>query len=102
MDLQLPLYHDLLKSFDLPQDYQIETGIILVTKDLKEVKLQKADWTQAELEDARQAAIDVMTKVQQGIFWPPAEINTSWDDYGAICQTKVFEKWTAEEQGAAS
>lgn len=101
-DLQLPLYHDLLKSFDLPNDYQIETGIILVTKDLKEVKLQKADWTQAELEDARQAAIDVMTKVQQGIFWPPAEINTSWDDYGAICQTKVFEKWTAEEQGAAS
>ena len=101
-DLQLPLYHDLLHSFDLPPDYQVETGIILVTKDLKEVKLQKADWTAAELEDARQTAIEVMAKVQEGIFWPPADINAAWDDYGAICQTKVFEKWIPNAPGVAS
>ena len=101
-DLQLPLYHDLLKSFGLPEEYEVETGIILVTKDLNEVKLKVADWTKTELEDARQSAIDVMTQVQQGVFWPPKEINTSWDDYAAICQTKVFEKWNVEREGATS
>ena len=101
-DLQLPLYHHLLGSFDLPHGYDIETGIILVTKDINEVRLRIAEWTKVELEDATQTALEIMQKVRQGVFWPPAENKHSWDDFAAICQTHVFEKWESAPNGENS
>ncbi len=101
-DLQLPLYRHLLGSFKLPANYQIETGIILVTKDINEVRLRTAEWSAAELEDADQTAIEIMEQVREGVFWPPAENKSSWDDFAAICQTHVFEKWDAVPHGERS
>ena len=95
-DLQLPLYHHLLADFDLPADYQIETGLILIAKDTNQVGLFSANWSESELKTADDAAIEIMRKVRAGIFGPPTEMNVPWDQYAAICQTRVFEKFVAE------
>ncbi len=98
-DLQLPLYHDLLQEFDLPADYEIETGLILIAKDVGQVSLHTANWSPAELAAAKATAFDVMRKVRAGQFWPPAELNAWWDDFAAICQSRVFEKWVPPQGG---
>jgi RecB family exonuclease len=95
-DLQLPLYHHLLGEFDLPSGYRITTGLILITKDVSQVRLYEADWTPAELELADEVALGVMRNVRGGIFWPPADKQDRWDDFAAICQTRVFEKWSRD------
>lgn len=97
-DLQLPLYHHLLGDFDLPSDYRIETGLILVTKDAERVRLYPADWTDAELRTADETAITIMRRVRAGEFGPPSNMKAWWDQYAAICQTQVFEKWLPENE----
>ena len=92
-DLQLPLYHHLLGEFDLPAGYRIETGLILITKDIGQVRLHTANWSDSELQTADDKAFEIMRKVRAGDFWPPTERNAWWDDFAAICQSRVFEKW---------
>lgn len=98
-DLQLPLYELLLGAFELPRDYEIEFGLICLARETGRTTLEFADWTRIELDEAHDVARDVMRKVRKGIFWPPAPGNTPWQDvYDGVCQTRVLQKWSQEEQ----
>ncbi len=96
-DLQLPLYYHLLGNFDLPRDYRIETGLILIAKDIEQPVLELAGWTEKELESANAVASEVMRRVRAGMFWPPKEKPRYRSDVDSICQTGVFEKWEPED-----
>ncbi len=100
-DLQLPLYKYLLNEFDLPCDYKIEYGLILLARDTNKIYLEVADWSDAELHEARELALEIMRDVRAGKFWPPADKNVPsyLDDFAAICQTSVFQRWLAEDSG---
>ncbi|MGI9516339.1 MAG: PD-(D/E)XK nuclease family protein, partial [Pirellulaceae bacterium] len=93
IDLQLPLYFHLLGNFDLPDEYRIETGLILIAKDTDQPVLELADWSSGELESANAVATRVMRQVRSGQFWPPNPKPRWRSDVDAICQTGVFQKW---------
>ena len=99
IDLQLPLYKYLLSEFDLPGDYEIEYGLILLARDTDKIYLELANWSDTELSEARELAIETMRNVRAGRFWPPAESNVPsyLDDFAAICQTSVFQRWSDED-----
>ncbi len=101
-DLQLPLYRWLVKSFaDLPAGYDVELGLILITKDTNKIRLELADWTQDELESADHRAFQIMRDVRAGKFWPPADKAPIYmDDLAGICQSTVFERWVPEDDPA--
>ena len=95
-DLQLPLYHHLLSNFDeLPKDYEIQAGLILMAKDTSQVALFLADWDSNELSQADFKAFEIMRNVRKGEFWPMSSSKPPpfWDDFAPICQSKIFEKW---------
>ncbi len=105
INLQLPLYRHLLNQFDdLPLDphdpeTRVETGYILINQDTNSVGLYEAGWSQSELLSADAKAFEIMRTVRRNDFWPPSPESSWWDDYGAICQAHVFDRWQRPQDG---
>lgn len=98
LDLQLPLYEFILGVFDLPKNYKVEFGLICLARETGRTTLQLADWTRDELDAAHEVAREVMRKVRQGVFWPPASDKAKWHEaYDGICQTRVLQQWSPGE-----
>lgn len=68
-DLQLPLYLWLARGEGL--EGPLQGGFVNLAPDLRAPVLALAEWSEAELEDALDAARGVVEDVGAGRFWPP-------------------------------
>ena len=77
-------------------DSPAELGYVVLPKNTANVGRSRADWTDAELEDADATACDVVRKVRDQQFWPPTDPPPAYsDELAAICMDGVFgrKKW---------
>jgi hypothetical protein len=86
-DLQLPLYRHLAARLGL---HAGELGYLSIPKDRAKVGFNKAEWSEARLEQADDVARDVIRKLRREEFWPPSkEIMPRMDDFAGICQSRI-------------
>jgi RecB family exonuclease len=88
IDLQLPLYRHL--AAELGVTGQVALGYLALPAN-REVDVLLADWSEAELEQADEAARQIVRNVRDQVFWPPqgaARWPEPWDD---ICMVGVLE-----------
>ncbi len=91
LDLQLPLYRYLAQSLGL--EGEIGLGYVLLPKDTANVRFEAAEWTDEELDQADEKAREVIRRIRQQEFWPPASPPPLYsEDLAAICQDTVFDK----------
>jgi hypothetical protein len=89
VDLQLPLYRHLLPAIGIPGTPRL--GYVVLPKDTTEVGLLEASWSAEELESADRTAEEVIRKVRQESFWPPARPAPEYfEEYAAICGDGTF------------
>lgn len=74
-DLQLPLYRDLLRPLSVPAE--ISLGYFNVPRDLNRIEIAIAQWDDAELASADEAARNVVAGILKGEF---AEVGNLNDD----------------------
>lgn len=90
IDLQLPLYRHLLKGLDLSGP--IRLGYIAVPNDVAAVGELLADWDEAALQEADEAARNVVRGIRNHEFWPPNSPGLGVpQDFAAICLEDVFD-----------
>ena len=82
-DLQLPLYRVLGASEIYNQKVQL--GYCQLGKQLDKIGFEPAPWTADEIDDAIAVAQDVIRKIRDGVFWPPATPPTYEDGLEGIC-----------------
>jgi len=102
VDLQLPLYRHLVRGMSV--EGPVGLGYIVLPKDTSRVGHLLAGWSDADLHDADLAAEDVVRKVRQQVFWPPAKTPPPFSEiFAAICQDDQFGALAAmlEEEGGA-
>jgi ATP-dependent helicase/DNAse subunit B len=85
VDLQLPLYRHLVRELNVTGD--VKLGYIQLPKDTTKTAFKMADWTEDDLRRADETARDVVRKIRDGLFWPPAAQPPAFnEDFAAICQ----------------
>ena len=91
VDLQLPLYRLLARSLGI--DGPVELGYILLPKDASKVGHVFAEWSEADLAEAEEAARGVVRRVRRQEFWPPRDPPPEFsEDFAPICLDGVFGK----------
>ncbi|MBW3599412.1 MAG: hypothetical protein KY475_19345, partial [Planctomycetes bacterium] len=66
-------------------------GYLLVPKDVGNIGLAEAEWSETQLQDALETAREVARRVRRQEFWPPAvEPPPFSDDFAGICQDRTF------------
>ncbi len=85
VDLQLPLYRHLVRELNITGE--VKLGYVQLPKDTAKTDFKLADWTDDDLRRADEAAREVVRRIRNGLFWPPAvEPPAFCDDFAAICQ----------------
>jgi hypothetical protein len=88
-DLQLPLYRHLVKALGIRDP--VSLAYILLPKDTSKVGISRAEWTQDELDDADNQIGEVVRRVLNGNFWPPAApAPRILTEYGALCHEGIY------------
>jgi hypothetical protein len=87
VDLQLPLYRVLAAAEGIP--HVTDVGYIVLPKQHRGVAECLAGWAPDELAEAEQAAADVVRRIRNCVFYPPAE-GVDFDDYAAICGVEQY------------
>ncbi|MBI84787.1 MAG: hypothetical protein CMJ81_16465 [Planctomycetaceae bacterium] len=88
-DLQLPLYRHLVKALGIRDP--VSLAYILLPKDTTKVGISRAEWSQDELNDADNQIGEVVRRVLNGNFWPPAApAPRILTEYGALCQEGIY------------
>lgn len=107
IDLQLPLYRHLvqaagLKQIDIPK-CRVELGYILLPKDVQQVGLAQAEWTEGELDGADEVARHVIRQIRAGVFEPltspPPDFS---EDLAPITQDHRLGIWRPGDEGDAA
>jgi len=103
-DLQLPLYRYLVREVDAIAGADLENlivGFVLLHETANEIGFSPAK----KLLDMQDSADDKFREIVRGLraakFWPPVKTPPEYaEDYAAICQDNVFEKYeiSAEAQ----
>lgn len=88
IDLQLPLYHMLVRRALDCDDCGL--AYMLLPKKPSEVGLNAAEWTSDELEAAIECGREVVRAIRRGAFERNVEHRRPWDPFARICQTNVF------------
>lgn len=107
IDLQLPLYRHLvqaagLKQIDVPK-CRIELGYILLPKDVQQVGLALAEWTESELDEADETARHVIRQIRAGVFEPLASPPPDFsEDFATITQDHRLGIWRPGDEGDAA
>ena len=100
-DLQLPLYRYLVKEVKAVEKCNLSNvglGYVLLPKQVEKIGFESTDWDPELLKTADEAAFDVIRKIRDCQFWPPAPKPPMYSfDYAAICQDNVFEKFDTTE-----
>ena len=92
VDLQLPLYRHLATVLDISQS-ACRLGYVNLPRDPRATDFYLAKWTTEELDAADIQAHDVIRRIRNQEFWPPADPPPDYsEEFAAICQDKVFEK----------
>ncbi len=90
-DLQLPLYRHLMRAIDhLPESEHVRLGYIVLPKNPQAIGERLAEWTGTDLEDADEAASEVIRDVRRETFWPPKPNPRYFAEFSAICQDDLF------------
>ncbi len=90
VNLQLPLYVLLAQTMGLGCD-KVELGFVRLSKSVGDDVYKSATWGANDLADAIDVARDVIGKIRDGVFWPPAEpVSRFEDDFSGICQDGCF------------
>jgi len=83
IDLQLPLYRELAAAAGI--DGPVALGYALLPRKLTDVGFAWADWSAAQVDEAVDAARDIVRSIRAGVFWPPGK-PPEWDDgLAAVC-----------------
>ncbi len=91
VDLQLPLYRHLVRSLGIED--KVELGYITLSKDTSRIDFLRAEWSEADLEQADQLAGEIVRAVRREQFWPPTDPPPDFsEEFAAICQDRVFAK----------
>ena len=95
-DLQLPLYRHLAAALNLPNSLRL--GYIVLPKSPR-VREQLAEWDQQDLDEADEAAAQVIRHIRRQIFWPPNPAPQQFfEDYAAICQEGQFISRSGDDE----
>ncbi len=98
-NLQLPLYLKLAASVGI--EGGVALGFVQLPKDAP--RFDKADWSDADLQDAFEQATRVIRNIREGVFWPPADPPPRFaEDFAPICMDGCFERPTVLGQGGRS
>jgi len=77
-DLQLPLYRKIAEK--LFPGKTIETGYLVLAADPEESGVMAFDLTEDLLSSALSCAEATASQIAKGVFWPPRQVSTSWED----------------------
>lgn len=88
-DLQLPLYRFMFHPSD---DGPVRLGFLWLSPDRDKEMLRLASWTEAEMNEALQCAQDVVKRICQREFWPPAEPPRFDDGLGPLCLDHIPDR----------
>ena len=101
IDLQLPLYRHLAATVDsslesiLNIEGKLQLGYVQLPKVTDGIRFETAEWNAAELAAADKCAHDVIRKIRNEEFWPPADPPPDFsDDLAGICLDGVFGRET--------
>lgn len=91
VDLQLPLYRHIAKTFEV--DGNVQLGYILVPKATKDIKESIAPWNDEQVDEALEVARACARKIVDLDFWEPTHPAPPFvgKEFAAICQDHVFE-----------
>ena len=102
-DLQLPLYRHLVTEVNALADADlsnVSVGYILLPKKLDDVGFHAADWSRQQLAAADECAREIIRKIRDNAYWPPAPIPPPYSEsFAAICQDHVFEPFDTSLNG---
>ena len=91
VDLQLPLYRHLASSLG----YQAPSNLV-TSRCLATLVGRVFSWRTGAAEElllADQAAVSVVQRIQDGVFWPPTDPPPAFSEpLAAICQDQVFDR----------
>ena len=91
IDLQLPLYRQFLPALGV--EGQVGLGYIVLPKDTTKVGALLAEWSDDELNQADELAVEIAESVINQEFWPPKYPPPNiMTDFSVICQEQVFER----------
>ena len=104
-NLQLPLYRHLVKEVAAVAGADFDNlvmGYVMLPKKLDDVGFKQVDWDRAMLLTADDTARQIIRKLRQAKFWPPAERPPKFsEDLAGICQDNVFEQFDITRSDAA-
>ncbi|MEZ6092822.1 MAG: PD-(D/E)XK nuclease family protein [Pirellulaceae bacterium] len=97
IDLQLPLYRHMIQSrFPEYGLNDVGLGYVLMPNNTRDIQFDPTDWSDQQLFDADQTVTNIIRSIRACHYWPPAEPPDYSEDWAAICQDHVFEKWSDE------
>jgi hypothetical protein len=88
INLQLPLYQHMVRARGLAESAMpVETGYILLPKDISKIGFEMAEWSDDELAAAIETAREVVRGIRRQKFEPPmSPPPKSFPEFAAICQ----------------
>ena len=89
-DLQLPLYHTLVRATGVAGRLQL--GYLNVPKRLDAVEFVAADWSDDQIAEAHEVAHEVVRGIRDGVFWPPADPSRYADGLEGICMDQSSDR----------
>jgi hypothetical protein len=93
----LPLYRHLAAGMGIDGSPQL--AYVVLPKDTGKIDILVAGWTEEELKSADEKAAEVIHKVRNQEFWPPAESPPDFsEDFAPICQDNQFRTILAAEK----
>lgn len=102
-DLQLPLYHHLLRMTGFDGSRGIEIGYITLPKQTDGVAFRAADWTQADLDNGVETAREIVRAIRTGDFALSELFSESFDPWARLCHAQVLsvpdDESTEDEEG---
>lgn len=78
VDLQLPLYRRIAET--LFPGMTIESGYFVLAADPEESDVMQFDLPQDLLDSALRCAEAAASAISRGVFWPPRQVPSSWED----------------------
>jgi hypothetical protein len=101
VELQLPLYRHLLPGIGVEGSARL--GYIVLPKDTGQLGQRVAQWTDDDLREADRTAEEVVRRVRDEQFWPPAEPPPAFfEEFAAVCMDDQFGAIAAAEEGGES
>ena len=101
-DLQLPLYRYLVREVDAIADANLDNmivGFVLLHENAKEIDFCPAETLLDMQESAEDKFREIVRGLRAGAFWPPVYPPPEYsDDYAAICQDNVFERFAISNE----